>query len=261
MVKSFFSIVGLLVIVASLSSCGNVKNLQYMQGSFDTTRLNTYSIPDPVVQKGDLIGITVYSDNPIATTIYNQSLVTGAITAGTLLPSSSAPGYLVDVEGNIEFQGLGKLHIEGLTKSGITNLLNSKLKDSLLTNPYYNIRFLNYKITIIGDVAKPSVYSVPSEKVNILEALSLAGDLNITARRDNVRIIREENGRRTFGSIDLRQPDIFNNAFYNLHQNDIIYVDFTRQKAASSDLTTVRNITIATSIISTIAIVISVIRR
>ncbi|MEO5891125.1 MAG: polysaccharide biosynthesis/export family protein [Ferruginibacter sp.] len=244
-----------------MTSCGNVKNLQYMQGSFDTAKLSSYSIPEPVIQKGDLMGIVVYSDNPGATTIYNQSLTGGTTVSASTLPTASAPGYLVDNEGNIQFQGVGKLQVEGLTKAGLASLLNTKLKDILLTNPYYNIRFLNYKITIIGDVAKPSVYSVPSEKVNILEALSLAGDLNITARRDNVRVIREENGKRTFGVIDLRQPDIFNNNFYYLHQNDIVYVDFTKQKAASSDQTTVRNITIATSIVSTIAIIISVLRR
>ena len=141
MVKSFFSIAGLLFIVASLSSCGNVKNLQYMQGSFDTARLNSYSIPDPVVQKGDLIGITVYSDNPTATAIYNQSLISNTVTTGTLLPSASAPGYLVDLEGNIQFQGIGKLHIEGLTRSGLSNLLDSKL--TALSGAYWVLHALH----------------------------------------------------------------------------------------------------------------------
>lgn len=261
MLKYSLYILCILVMMLFVTSCGNVKNLQYMQGSFDTAKLSAYTIPDPIIQKGDLIGITVFSDNPTATVIYNQSLITNSLVSSNTLPSASVPGYLVDNDGDIQFQGVGKLHIEGLTRAGLSQLLNTKLKDTLLTNPYYNIRFLNYKITIIGDVARPSVYTVPSEKVNILEALSLAGDLNITARRDNVRVIREENGKRTFGIIDLRQPDIFNNTFYNLHQNDIVYVDFTKQKAASSDQTTIRNITIATSIVSTIAIIISVIRR
>lgn len=263
-VKPLFGIICLISMLAVTSSCTNIKNLQYMQGSFDTAKLSTYNIPIPVIQKGDLLSISVFSDNATTTAIYNQSAVTGPSglsTGATGVTSSSSPGYLVDDEGNIQFQGVGKLHIQGLTKSGLIDLLNSKLKDTLLTNPYYNIRFLNYKITIIGDVARPSLYSIPSEKVNILEAISLAGDLNISARRDNILVIREQNGKRTFGTIDLRTPNLFNNPFYQLQQNDIIYVDLSKAKAAANDQTTVRNITIGATLISTIAIVISVIRR
>jgi len=260
MVKSFFSIAGLLVIVASLSSCGSVKNLQYMQGSFDTAKLSSYNMPVPVIQKGDLLSITVYSDNPTATILYNQSVPGNGNSSSSGQGAPSTGGYLVDEEGNIQFQGLGTLHIEGLTKAGLTSLLNSKLI-TFLQNPYYTIRFLNYKITVIGDVARPAIYTLPGEKVNILEAIGLAGDLNITARRDNIRIIREEAGKREFGIIDLRQPDIFNNKFYQLHQNDIVYVDFNKGKAVASDQTTVRNITIAATVVSTIAIIISILRR
>jgi len=258
MVKSFFSIAGLLVIVASLSSCGSVKNLQYMQGGFDTAKLSSYTMPAQVIQKGDLLSITVYSDNAAATVIYNQSAVNSNLSGNG--GTNSLGGYLVDEEGNIQFQGIGTLHVEGLTKTGLASLLNSKLT-TFLQNPYYSIRFLNYKITVIGDVAKPGVYTIPSERVNILEAVGLAGDLNITARRDNIIIIRENNGKRTFGSIDLRRPDIFANPFYQLQQNDIIYVDLTKVKAAANDQTAVRNITIAATVVSTIAIIISILRR
>lgn len=259
MIKLFFYIVCIAILTAGTSSCGNTKNLQYMQGAFDTARLSSYNIPAPVIQKGDLLSITVYSDNPTATALYNQSAPgAGSSIGGQVTPSSG--GYLVDEEGNIQFQGIGTLHIEGLTKAGLTTLLNSKLT-TFLQNPYYTIRFLNYKITVIGDVAKPAVYSIPAERVNILEAIGFAGDLNITARRDNIRIIREEGGKREFGVVDLRQPDIFNNKFYQLHQNDIVYVDFNKGKAASSDQTTVRNITLGATLISTIAIIITVIRR
>jgi len=266
MIKTFSSWLGVLAVMAMLASCGNTRKLQYMQGAFDTTKLSSYSVPTPVIQKGDLLSIIVFSDNPAATAIYNQSVViapssTGtAIGSSTSIPSAAAPGYLVDEEGNIQFQGVGKLHVEGLTKFQLMELLNSKLKD-FLQNPYYNIRFLNYKITLVGDVAKPGVYSIPSERVNILEAIGLAGDLNITARRDNVLIVREQNGKREFGRIDLTKPDIFTSPFYNLQQNDMIYVDLTKNKAAANDQLTVRNIGIATSIISTIAIVLTVLRR
>jgi polysaccharide biosynthesis/export protein len=247
---------GIIFLVVMMTSCGSTKNLQYMQGNFDTSKLSAYTFPVPVIQKGDLLGITVFSDLPAATALYNQSVI-GPQSASSV---GSLSGYLVNEEGNIEFQGIGQLHVEGLTKSTLTDLLNSRLT-KFLTNPYYNIRFLNYKITIIGDVAHPSVFSVPSERINILEALGLAGDLNVTARRDNIRIIREINGKREFGIIDLRRPDIFTSPFYQLQQNDLVYVDFNKTKAAANDAITLRNISVATSVVSTLAILYSIFRK
>jgi polysaccharide biosynthesis/export protein len=265
--KHHLNIFFVFLVVSFITSCGSTRQLQYMQGGFDTTKLAKYVVPVPVIQKGDLLSIMVYSDNPTATAIYNQSLTAGSSASGTTglgnnpgLISPASPGYLVDELGDIQFQGVGKLHVEGLSKSQLTDLLNSRLKD-FLQNPYYNIRFLNYKITIIGDVARPGVYTIPTERVNLLEALGLAGDLNITARRENIIIIREQNGRREFGTIDLRQPDLFLSKFYQLQQNDIVYVDLNKNKAAQNDQTTVRNIGLAASIVSTIAIVLTVFRR
>jgi len=229
-----------------------------MQGTFDTARISNYTLPVPVIQKGDLLSIIVYSDNPQATILYNQA--GGNAGSSTGQSGAQTGGYLVDGEGNIQFQGIGSLHVDSLTKPELIALLNSKLQE-YLKNPYYNIRFLNYKITLVGDVAKPGTYTIPSERVNIVEAIGLAGDLNITARRDNILIIREQNGKRQFGRIDLTKPDIFNSPFYQLQQNDMVYVDLGKQKVAASDQTTLRNITIVTSIVSTIAIVISVLRR
>jgi polysaccharide biosynthesis/export protein len=260
--KFSINILCLFLLAACICSCGSTRQLQYMQGTFDTIKLSKYNLPVPIIQKGDLLSIIVYSNNPAATAIYNQSMLGGAATSinsGGGTPSSS-PGYLVDEEGNIQFQGIGKLHVEGLNKTQLTDLLNSKLT-AFLQDPYYNIRFINYKITLIGDVAKPGVYSIPSERVNLLEALGLAGDLNVTARRDNVKVIREQNGKRNFGVIDLREPDLFNNPYYQLQQNDVIYVDLGKSKAVANDAVAVRNIGLATSIISTIAIIVTVLKR
>jgi polysaccharide biosynthesis/export protein len=257
--KCLYNLAGIVALLLLLSSCGSTKNLQYMQGSFDTSKLSAYIFPVPVIQKGDLLGITVFSDLPAATALYNQSVISVS-SVGSGAAAAVAPGYLVNEQGDIEFQGIGKLHVEALTKTPLTDLLNSKLT-KFLTNPYYNIRFLNYKITIIGDVAHPSVYSIPSERVNILEAIGLAGDLNVTARRDNVRVIREINGKREFGNIDLRQPDIFTSPFYQLQQNDVVYIDFNKSKAAANDAITLRNISVATSIVATLAILYSIFRK
>jgi len=257
--------IAILIIMAS-TSCTNLKKLQYLQEPIDTARLNKMTFIEPVIQKGDLLNIIVYSDNPTATALYNQPIATvsaaggqggvGSQGAGQL----SSAGYLVDKAGNIQFQGLGTIHVDGFTKKQLSDTLDVRLKP-FLQNPYYNIRFLNYKVTVIGDVNKPSVYSIPSEQVNILEVLALAGDLTITANRKNVLVIREQNGKRDFGRIDLTNPDLFNSPFYQLKQNDIVYVDLTKQKAAALNEASLRYITFATSILSAVALIITIIRN
>lgn len=268
--------------IISLVSCVSTRPLQYMQGSFDTAAMSHYNIPEPIIQQNDLLSIVVYSDNPAATALYNQSLggsggasggttggsgggAAGGASGGGLSISTggsnpSSGGYLVDQEGNIQFQGLGTLHVTGLTKQQLKDTLEERLK-VYLTNPYCTVRFTNFKITVIGDVVHPSIFTIPNERVNLLEALGLAGDLNVTARRDNVLIIREQDGKREFGRIDLTKPDIFKSPFYELKQNDVIYVDLGKNKAAIADQTTVRNITLATSIITTIILIITVLKN
>lgn len=248
------------------TSCANMKKLEYLQGPLDSNELSKINIPDPVIQKGDVLNITVYSDNPTASAVYNQSManlssLVGAGSDGSNGSSQqSSVGYLVDNFGNIQFPGIGVLYIEGITKKQLSELLDNKLKP-FLQNPYYNIRFLNYKITIIGDVAQPSVYSIPSERVNIFEAIALAGDLTITANRNNVLVIREQNGKREFGRLDLTNPEIFKSPFYHLKQNDIVYVDLTKHKAISNSETTLRYVTFGTSIISAIALILTIFRN
>lgn len=254
------------LMVTMFTSCNNVKKLQYLQGPFDTTQLSKVRFSEPVIQKGDLLNIIVYSDNPQATAIYNQPIANPAanVTQGAApmggSGQSSFTGYLVDPAGNIQFQGIGALHIEGLTKPQLAELLRNKL-EPFLQNPYFNIRFLNYKITIMGDVARPAVYSIPAERINILEAIALAGDLNVTARRDNVLVIREQNGKREFGRLDLKKTDLFNSPYFQLQQNDIVYVDLTKNKAAVYNEATFRNVSFAAGLISTLGIIITIIRN
>lgn len=267
----------------TLGSCGNTRQLTYMQGQFDTTKLSQVVKTEPIIQKGDLLSIVVYSDNPAATALYNQSISpvsggggasgggagggsntnsgggTGSTTGATSgLTSPSSPGYLVDEAGNLPFQGLGLLHVEGMTKQQLKNLLDSKLKDTLLTNPYYSIRFLNYKFTMLGEVTKPGVYNIPGEHISIFEALGLCGDLTFFGRRDNVLIIRESEGVRTFQRVDLTKPDVMASPYFYLQQSDVVYVEANKKKIAANDQITARNISIAATIVSTLAILYSI---
>lgn len=249
-------------------SCRGSRNLTYFKGPIDTAKLSQIVVPEPIIQKGDLLSIIVYSDNPTATALYNQPIAStsnansaGNLTGAAVAPQSENSGYLVDYAGNIQFQGLGTLYVEGYTKAKLVELLDSKLKDTLLRNPYYSIRWLNYKITLIGDVAKPGVYSVPSERVSILEAIGLAGDVTIFGKKENIQIIREVNGRREFGTIDLTNPDAMASPYFYLRQNDMVIVHADKRKQSAQDQTTLRNVSIATSLISAVGIIISIITR
>ncbi len=236
----------LFAMLLSFASCINTRPIQYVQGKFDTAQLSNISITEPIIQRADLISIVVFSDNAVATAIYNQP--------------NSAGGYLVNESGNIQMQGVGDLHVEGLNKKQLTELLNSKLIE-FLKNPYYNIRFVNYKITLLGEVTREGQYTIPNERINIFEALGLAGGLTFYAKRENVMVIREVSGKREFARLDLTNPEIFKSPYYFLKQNDMIMVEQTRNKIANYDQTTARNISLATSIITTLVFIYTVFKQ
>jgi polysaccharide biosynthesis/export protein len=266
---------GLAFLAVMFSSCGSVKELTYIQGSFDTAKLSQAKIIDPIIQKGDLLIIIVYSDNPEATRIYNQPLITASSTsAGGLVDASggagsssaisgtspTSAGYLVDDKGNIEFQGLGLLHVDSMTRSTLRDSLNERFKP-FLTNPYYNIRIVNRRYTMLGEVTKPGIYSIPGEQINLFEAFGLAGDLTFYGRRDNVLFIREINGKRQFARLDLTKPEVLASPYFYLQQNDIIIVETNKRKIAANDQVTLRNISIAATAISVVAIIFSLFRN
>jgi polysaccharide export outer membrane protein len=261
----FYSLVVAFVATVS-SSCYNTKKVTYMQGKFDTAKYSQVIVADPVIQKGDLLSIIVYSDNPEATRIYNQVLITGATSgaasAGTEGISGSAPtssGYLVDEDGNMEFQGLGLLHVDGLTRSALKDTLDARLKP-FLTNPYYIIRFLNYRFTMLGEVTRPGVYSIPGDRLNLFQALGMAGDMTFYGRRDSVLVIRETDGKREFARLNLTKPEILGSPYFYLHPNDIVIFEATKSKVIANDQTTLRNLTIATSLVSVFAIIYTIFR-
>jgi polysaccharide export outer membrane protein len=267
---------GCLVLVIILcSSCANTRQLTYLQGKFDTAQLSKIDLKEPVIKRGDLLSIIVYSDNPEATALFNQAQIgntpagnSGGITgaAASALGASSSGGgnpgsggYLVDESGNIEFQGLGVIHVEGFLRRELKDSLEQRLKE-FLKDPYCTIRFLNYRFTMLGEIARPGVFNIPGEHINLLEALGLGGDLTFYGRRDNILVIRENNGRREFGRVDLTKPEVMGSPYFNLQANDLVYIEATRKKVAANDQTAIRTITITTAVISTLALLYSLFR-
>jgi polysaccharide export outer membrane protein len=264
---------GILIVVFIIvlgSSCGSVKNLQYVKGDFDTARLSKVQFQEPAIQRGDLLNITLYSDDATATAAVMAQPVNIKVMADNTptavdnsAPASSAlSGFLVSQEGEIRLYKLGAVRAEGLTRKQLADTLaRLYVQQKLLNNPFVEIKFLNKKITLIGEVAKPGTYAIPTEKISIFEAIGLAGDITVYGKRNNVLVVREASGTREFAQLDLSKPEVFTSPYYYLQQNDIVIVDVAKNKGAVNDQITVRNITIAASILSTIAIFINVFRR
>lgn len=195
---------------------------------------------EPVIQENDLLSISVNSLNPQATEVFNAlNLNTGTTRGSTATTTTTqAVGYLVDQDGYIQFPYLGKVKAAGLTKKALRDGLRSELiNKKLLLDPTVDIRYLNYKVSVLGEVAHPSVFTIPNEKITLLEALGLAGDLTLYANRANVLLIREEQGKKKLARINLTNDEIFTSPYYYLKSNDIIYVEPNKTKIQSASST------------------------
>lgn len=230
LIYSFFILLSLLF----LSSCGSRKKLTYFQDAAvfsHTAHLNDSTHYEIRIRPNDNLLITVSSINPVAAEPFNTiSFERGGVSTTTMLDWQ---GYLVDELGYINFPVLGKLYVSGMTKDQLVTTLEEKI-ETYFADPVVNVRFLNYSISILGEVAKPGLYTVSNEKITVPQALALAGDLTIYGERDNVLICRVENGKKNFYTMDLRNPAIFNSPYYYLQQNDIIYVAPNKAQAGRS---------------------------
>lgn len=206
-------------------SCVNTREAVYFNNVPDQA-LNINSDEDQKIVPNDILAINVTSLNPDASMMFNTNSASS---------SSATPGYLVDREGYIQFPVLGRLKVSELTKKQLTDSLrNTLIEKKLLVDPVVTIRYLNFRVTVLGEVQKPTVVLVPNEKISLLEALGMAGDLTIYARRDNVTLIRDENGKRMIRRINLNNGEIFNSPYYYLKSNDIVYVEPNKVKISSA---------------------------
>jgi polysaccharide export outer membrane protein len=207
-------------------------NHNYLEDIKDTTFKKTVYSAEPIIQKTDLLSIQVYSaaTDPKVDALYNlPSLQTGAQAGQTQLS-----GILVDQRGNIEYPRVGVIHAEGLTKAELADVIKSKLAGQL-TNPSVVIRFINFRVTVLGEVGAPGVLNVPSERVSILEAVGMAGGVTEYGKIKEVKVLRETNGVRQLGILDLTSKDIFSSPYYQLQQNDVVLVDKTKFKLRQTE--------------------------
>lgn len=240
-------------ITVFLASCASQKKgyYYYLENVTDTLGKGAVKVFEPVVQKNDLLSIQVYSaaTDPRVDALYNLSNTNTAANNNPALI-----GFLVDHNGNIEYPRIGTVHAEGLTKQELADTLKARLSTEL-TNPSVVIRYLNFRVTVLGEVGHAGTITIPYEKVTILEAIGLAGDIPFTGKRNSVRVIREVNGDREIGMIDLTAPKLFESPYFYLQQNDVIIVDPTKAKVRSNEETIVlQRITFALTFITTAAL-------
>ena len=232
---NFLATVCIISYILLFSSCTNTGNAVYFSKVKNTEYVERVESLEPVIQKNDLLSITIASLNPDATEFFNILNESRVRTTSATNSISQAVGYLVDQDGNIQFPFLGKVKAAGLTKKALKESIRSELVNrKLLIDPIVDIRYLNYKVSVLGEVARPSVLTVPNEKITLLEALGLAGDLTIYANRDNVLLIREEQGKKKLVRLDLTSDELFSSPYYYLKSNDIVYVEPNKTKIAAS---------------------------
>lgn len=219
-------------LVVFLGSCTSSKNILYYQ-NIDSITLKSTTY-ETVLQPDDLLSIVVIGDDPEAVLPYNRPNMSLSSLQNTATITEQSPyTYLIDNENTINFLGIGKVKVGGLTKAAATQLLVNKLS-AYLKNPTVDLRVLNFKISVQGEVLKPGTYSVKSERITILEALSLAGDLSIYAKRTKVLVLRENEGGKLVQRLDLTNADFINSPFYYLRQNDVVYVEPNQTRINSS---------------------------
>ena len=230
-----------LAIPLALAGCTSYKSVPYMQNP-EVVNSGSNSLPlyDAEIMPKDLLSITVNTTDPQAAAPFNLTVQTPLNAALTNINTTTQPTlqqYLVNNKGEIDFPVIGRLQVGGLTKNQAEDLIREKLQPYLIVSPIVTVRMANYKISVLGEVARPGTFTVGNEKVNILEALAMAGDMTVYGIRDNVKLIREDaTGKREIITLNLNNADLVLSPYYYLRQNDILYVTPNKTKAKNSDI-------------------------
>lgn len=228
----------LIFLIFQLSSCKTREHLVYFQqegaGNNGGVIQGNYT---PTLKTDDLLSILVTGDDPEAVIPFNlpAGLTPQNINSGYTMGNPAMNGYLIDINGEIAMPVIGRLKVAGLNRMEAIELIEKKLKE-YVTNPVVQIQIQNYKVTVLGDVKSPGTYKIPNERITILEAIGLAGDLNLTGTRKNVLVIRDDNGKKMEYRIDLTSKDLFFSPVYYLTQNDVVYIEPNKTARSESTL-------------------------
>lgn len=221
----------LILISMFVFSCASRKNIVYLQD------VNGNSIEgksyETKFKQDDLLIIYVSSKEPEASAPFNWELVINPQTNSGMVGQRQQQYYLIDNNGEIDFPVLGRIKVAGLTRNQFVKLLKDKLSE-FVEAPIVNVRIMNYKVSVFGEVQRPGSFTIPSERITLLDAISLAGDVTIYGSRKNVLVVREKDGKKTSQRIDLRSSSFINSEYYYLEQNDVVYIEPNNTKVNSS---------------------------
>ena len=216
-----------LLLLLFASSCATPKSVDYFPQLKDETIAYKQPIPEPQIQINDLLSIIVTSSSAEASAIFNAPNESSGITSSAATSTNTLTiGYLVNQNADILFPVLGQIHVLGLTKYQLMTLISGKiLEKKLLIDPIVTIRYLNFKVSVLGEVTRPGVYTTPTEKLSILEALSFAEDITIYGEKNNILLIREnDKGEKIIKHLDLTNQSILSSPYYYLKSNDVLIV-------------------------------------
>ncbi|MCQ2346923.1 MAG: polysaccharide biosynthesis/export family protein [Paludibacteraceae bacterium] len=252
MTKGILKCATLILMAMTIASCTTQKKLTYFQGitktCTDSINRHFKSEIEPIIKMGDALTITVNALDQEAAAPYNLPTVNMAKPNNNVVSSNTSQQYyLVDAEGNINFPVLGSLHVLGLKRTEVENMIAEKLAGQII-DPLVVVHLLNAHVTVMGEVVHPGQIAMSNERLSLPDALAAAGDLTPYGKRDNIMIAREVNGKMEFARISLNGADIFTSPYYYLQQNDIIYVSPNNVRAVSS-----QNIGLWLSMVSTVA--------
>lgn len=257
--KCYYAIL-FIISVSILSSCVSRKDIVYFQDIEKLKQDSDMIQPSLTIKPNDLLSITVSAADLESVRPFNVVVESRPAEAGASLFVNNTQhlGYLVDSSGDIHFPVLGTIKAQGLTPKELNDKL-TQLLTTYIKDPIVNIRLLNFTVSILGEVARPGTYPISGERISITEAVGMAGDLTIFGRRDNILVIRETDGKKTYAYLDFRSADLLNSEYYYLKQHDVVYVEPNKAQRQSSSFN--RNSTVYISVASLLISVLVLIFR
>lgn len=240
LMKKFFLPIVVLTMIVLLGSCSSGKDVPYFQNIDEISLAGSKGLYDAKIMPKDMLTITVSTTDPAAAAPFNLSVGNTVGASGQLSNGGgNLQGYLVDNDGNINFPVIGHMHVQGMTKSQCQDMIREKLLPFMAAteNPIVTVRMSSYRVTVTGEVNRPGVIPVSTEKMSIVEALAQAGDLTVYGKRDNIMLIREdETGQKKMVRLNMNDANLINSPYYYLQQNDIIYVQPNSVKAKNAGI-------------------------
>lgn len=260
---SYSVITLLLCFVILASSCTTNKKITYFQDTPDSLYLSPRNLTgapyrDPQIQANDILQISILTLDPqvnnILASANSASFAVQPGSTSTVTNTPTVSGFLVDNNGAVELPVVGKIRVSGMSTAAARDSIHHKVS-LYYRDPVVNVRFANFNITVLGEVSRPATYIVPSEKVSILDAIGMAGDLTIFGKRENVLLIRDSSGTKQMIRFDLNSSSTLLSPYFYLRQGDVVYVEPSKSKVASTDANKAKNFTLLASGLSLLVVI------